>query len=132
MVLTFDDLPAQRAQSLPSRRIVEISEELVALLVSREIPGIGFVNENKLEVDGRLDPGRVELLEFWLTAGLELGSVIVRVDGRAVRLTDELLRVVRSKRPGQSVLLGIFEPATGRRRDVPLKLGELGSGPVPK
>lgn len=74
MVLTFDDLPAQRAQSLHTERIVEINEKLVALLASREIPGIGFVNENKLEVDGRLDTGRVEQLELWLTAGLELGN----------------------------------------------------------
>ena len=62
MVLTFDDLPAQRAQVLSSQHIVEINQELVALLASREIPAIGFVNESKLEVDSRLDPGRVELL----------------------------------------------------------------------
>ncbi len=43
MVLTFDDLPAQRAQALSSQRIVEINQELVALLASREIPAIsGF------------------------------------------------------------------------------------------
>ena len=105
MVLTFDDLPAQRAQSLPSKRIVEISEELVALLVSREIPGIGFVNENKLEVDGRLDPGRVELLEFWLTAGLELGNhSYSHPDLHSTPLENYLTDILRGERVTRPLL----------------------------
>ncbi len=74
MVLTFDDLPAQRARALSFERIAEINRKLVALLAKRKIPAIGFVNENKLELHSRLDPGRVELLELWLEAGLELGN----------------------------------------------------------
>jgi peptidoglycan/xylan/chitin deacetylase (PgdA/CDA1 family) len=38
------------------------------------IPAIGFVNENKLHVDGAVDSSRVRLLELWLDAGLELGN----------------------------------------------------------
>ena len=74
MVLTFDDLPAQRAQGLPEARISEINERLVALLSERKIPAIGFVNENKLEIDGRTDEGRTAMLDGWLAAGLELGN----------------------------------------------------------
>ncbi len=83
MVLTFDDLPAQRAQSQPQARIVEITDGLLAALRQqrparggqmRQIPAIGFVNEDKLESDGRVDPARVKLLERWLDAGLELGN----------------------------------------------------------
>lgn len=74
MVLTFDDLPAQRAQFLPEDRVAEINERLVELLASRGIPAIGFVNEDKLEVEGEVARRRVELLELWLDAGLELGN----------------------------------------------------------
>ena len=74
MVLTFDDLPAQRAAALPEARIREINERLVALLVEEEVPAIGFVNEDKLEIDGEVARGRVALLESWLEAGLELGN----------------------------------------------------------
>ena len=74
MAVTFDDLPAQRAQAIPETRIRSISAGLVGLLVSEQVPAIGFVNEDKLYVDGVPDPARVELLERWLEAGLELGN----------------------------------------------------------
>ena len=74
MAVTFDDLPAQRAQALPGVRVQAISTDLIELLVSEQVPAIGFVNEDKLYVDGVLDPTRVELLERWLEAGLELGN----------------------------------------------------------
>ena len=80
-------------------------EELVALLVSREIPGIGFVNENKLEVDGRLDPGRVELLEFWLTAGLELGNhSYSHPDLHSTPLENYLTDILRGERVTRPLL----------------------------
>lgn len=74
MVLTFDDLPAQRAQAQPQARIVEITNGLLSVLAKGDVPAIGFVNENKLEANGKLDPARVELLERWLDAGHELGN----------------------------------------------------------
>lgn len=74
MAITFDDLPAQRAQALPEPRILAINEGLVKTLTDQQIPAIGFVNEGKLHVDGALDPARVRLLELWLDAGLELGN----------------------------------------------------------
>ncbi len=72
MVLTFDDLPAQRAQSQPRELLDEITAGLLRAL--GEDPAIGFVNENKLYVDGALDPARVRHLERWLEAGAELGN----------------------------------------------------------
>ena len=74
MAVTFDDLPAQRAQALPEARLKSISADLVGLLAFEQVPAIGFVNEDKLYVDGSLDPARVELLELWLEAGLDLGN----------------------------------------------------------
>ena len=105
MVLTFDDLPAQRAQALSSQRIVEINQELVALLASREIPAIGFVNESKLKVDSRLDPGRVELLELWLDAGLELGNhCYSHLDLHHTPLDDYLADIARGEEVTRQLL----------------------------
>ncbi len=73
IVLTFDDLPAQRAQSRPER-LVEITDGLLRVLAEEEIPAVGFVNEIKLYADDELQPERVELLERWLDAGVELGN----------------------------------------------------------
>lgn len=74
MVLTFDDLPAQRAPHLPEERIAAITGGLLATLGEHRIPAVGFVNEDKLEIGGAVDPGRVRLLERWVEAGLELGN----------------------------------------------------------
>jgi peptidoglycan/xylan/chitin deacetylase (PgdA/CDA1 family) len=74
MVITFDDLPAQRAHALPEERVLAINEGLVALLSDQAIPAVGFVNEEKLFSSGAPDPARVRLLELWLEAGLELGN----------------------------------------------------------
>lgn len=74
IVLTFDDLPAQRASRLPEGRIASILPRLADELAAGEIPAIGFVNEEKLRVDGELRAERVRLLEEWLDAGLELGN----------------------------------------------------------
>ena len=49
MALTFDDLPAQRAEALPPERVVEMNRRLVAALERQGIPAVGFVNEVKLE-----------------------------------------------------------------------------------
>lgn len=74
MAITFDDLPAQRAHALPEARISAINQHLVRLMSDQGIPAIGFINENKLYVDGAVDSSRVRLLELWLDAGLELGN----------------------------------------------------------
>lgn len=74
IAITFDDLPAQRAQHLPEGRIEQITRGIVGTLAAYRIPGVGFVNEDKLEVDGNVSPARVALLERWLDAGLELGN----------------------------------------------------------
>jgi len=73
VAITFDDLPGNTTQlgtSIASR----VMSDLVAVLVKQQVPAIGFVNEGKLYIDGRLDTARVGLLEQWLNAGLDLGN----------------------------------------------------------
>ncbi len=83
MVLTFDDLPAQRAQSQSRDLLDEITGGLLRALArqrppaggpAEHIPAVGFVNESKLYVNGAVVAERVKLLERWLDAGAELGN----------------------------------------------------------
>ncbi len=105
MVITFDDLPAQRAAGLPEDRIAEITERLVALMVERRIPAIGFVNERKLEIDGQLDEGRRAMLVSWLEAGLELGNhSYSHPDLHQVPVEDFLADIERGERVTRPLL----------------------------
>ncbi|MDA8017245.1 MAG: polysaccharide deacetylase family protein [Thermoanaerobaculia bacterium] len=74
MVLTLDDLPSQPSQVHHEERMERITRDLVGFLQQQEIPAIGFVNESKLIVEGKISPNRVQMLEAWLSAGLELGN----------------------------------------------------------
>jgi peptidoglycan/xylan/chitin deacetylase (PgdA/CDA1 family) len=46
----------------------------MAQLRQADVPVVGFVNENKLEVDGQVQPARVQMLRDWLDAGYGLGN----------------------------------------------------------
>ena len=72
MSITFDDLPVVRAASAESARGITI--KLLKNITAEKIPAVGFVNENKLERDGKVDPAMVALLKMWIDAGLELGN----------------------------------------------------------
>jgi peptidoglycan/xylan/chitin deacetylase (PgdA/CDA1 family) len=73
MAVTIDDLPvAAGVTEVEDQRAV--TDRLLSVLGARGVPAVGFVNESKLEVDGRVDPARVALLESWLDQGLELGN----------------------------------------------------------
>ena len=74
IALTFDDLPVVSRTRRDLAFQERVTADLLATLVRRRAPAIGFVNENKLEVDGVADPSRVALLRAWLAAGLELGN----------------------------------------------------------
>jgi peptidoglycan/xylan/chitin deacetylase (PgdA/CDA1 family) len=74
MAITVDDLPASRSHALLLARQEYVTRNVVASLARHGVPAVGFVNEVKLEADGRVDPGRVALLEQWLDAGMELGN----------------------------------------------------------
>ena len=74
VAVTFDDLPAlaQGDRSVATHQ--RITDRLLRSLAEHRVPAIGFVNEEKLLTDGRVDPRRVALLRRWVDAGLELGN----------------------------------------------------------
>jgi peptidoglycan/xylan/chitin deacetylase (PgdA/CDA1 family) len=73
IAVTFDDLPvASTRHDIGTWK--EITNKLLKTISSDRIPAIGFVNENKLLIDGQRDENRIELLRMWIKAGLELGN----------------------------------------------------------
>jgi peptidoglycan/xylan/chitin deacetylase (PgdA/CDA1 family) len=72
VALTFDDLPFL-ARGLPLLSVQTKSRALLDALRARQVPAIGFVNEDKLLVAGEMD-ARTALLSAWLEAGMELGN----------------------------------------------------------
>ncbi|HST57160.1 MAG TPA: polysaccharide deacetylase family protein [Longimicrobium sp.] len=74
VAVTFDDLPgvSQRGRSVEEH--TRITDGLLRQIAEQRVPAIGFVNEEKLLTDGRVDARRVELLRRWARAGLELGN----------------------------------------------------------
>src|SRR5216684_1980184 len=79
VAITVDDLPG----AVPARGswaavgdlkdLQGINRAITQILKSHHAPAIGFVNEWKLQVSGERD-ARVELLQWWLDAGLTLGN----------------------------------------------------------
>ena len=76
IAVTIDDLPWQRIDTAPQspQQQAEGHRRLLAQLRQAAVPVVGFVNEDKLDVDGRPDPARVAMLRDWLDAGFELGN----------------------------------------------------------
>jgi peptidoglycan/xylan/chitin deacetylase (PgdA/CDA1 family) len=74
VAVTVDDLPTASVitQSLDTDE--EVTRGLLAAIRRHAVPAIGFVNEAKLQREGRVEERRVALLKQWLDAGLELGN----------------------------------------------------------
>ena len=70
--VTIDDLPVTAVSAGGNWK--DVTDHLLATLRAYRVPAIGFVNEQKLYVNGTLDSSRVALLSAWLNAGHELGN----------------------------------------------------------
>jgi serine protease Do len=56
-------------------------------------------------------------------AGLEVGDVILKIDGRTVEGSADLSRTIRALKPGTKVTLGIWRG--GKSRDLPVTVAEF-------
>jgi len=72
--VTMDDLPLNIALHVSTTEMKSIVEKLIFKIRAEGIPVVGFVNENKLEVNGKLDSQRVNILKTWLGSGIEVGN----------------------------------------------------------
>jgi peptidoglycan/xylan/chitin deacetylase (PgdA/CDA1 family) len=98
MAVTFDDLPWV---SVIADRVDLARPSTTSLLESlrrHRVPAIGFVNEDKLERDGVVQPARVGLLEAWVAAGFELGNhTYSHIDLHSAPVDDVIADVVRGE-----------------------------------
>jgi peptidoglycan/xylan/chitin deacetylase (PgdA/CDA1 family) len=74
IAVTIDDLPWARLDEMAPADLQQRHQRLIGQMRRAGVPVVGFVNENKLEVDGKVDPRRLAMLEDWLDAGYELGN----------------------------------------------------------
>lgn len=74
IAITIDDLPWQSLGTTLSDDWRPWHDKLIAQLKQADAPIIGFVNEQKLEVNGHVDPARLAMLDDWLAAGFDLGN----------------------------------------------------------
>jgi peptidoglycan/xylan/chitin deacetylase (PgdA/CDA1 family) len=74
ITVTIDDLPWQRMATTSPESLRTRHAALLEQLRLGGVPVTGFVNEDKLEVDGIVQPERVAMLEAWLDAGYTLGN----------------------------------------------------------
>lgn len=103
IAITIDDLPWQTIARTPAAALQERHAQLLAQLRAAGAPVVGFVNEDKLEVEGQVQPARLAMLRDWLDAGFELGNhTYGHVDLHEVGLPafeDAVLRGERQLRP---------------------------------
>jgi len=112
MVVTIDDLPTGPPGWHTHAEKVVLTDRLIAVLKHHRVPAIGFVNEDKLEVDGKNDPARLALLEKWLDAGFELGNHgYSHLDLHRVEASTWMEDVLRGER--------VLRPLLAQRDDAP-------------
>ncbi|MGO1070255.1 polysaccharide deacetylase family protein [Lysobacter sp. CA199] len=103
IAMTIDDLPWVRLPAVSTASIIADHRRLVAAIRQAGVPAIGFVNEGKLEADGKVEPERLAMLRDWLDAGATLGNhSYSHADLHAVGLPayrDDILRGERQLRP---------------------------------
>lgn len=74
IAVTIDDLPLNAASKVNNAELRRVTVRLLDQIQRFGAPVTAFVNENKLEVNGRRDPERVAILKLWLDAGAALGN----------------------------------------------------------
>jgi len=74
VAITIDDLPFVRMGSMNNAFLGLRTLNLLNALVKNHAPATGFVNMNKVYVDGNLDSVRYYLLKIWLLKGFDLGN----------------------------------------------------------
>ncbi len=103
ITVTIDDLPWQRMATTSPDALRTRHASLLEQLRRGNVPVVGFINEDKLEVDGVVQPERVAMLAAWLDAGYLLGNhTYGHVDAHVVGIPafeDAILRGERVLRP---------------------------------
>jgi peptidoglycan/xylan/chitin deacetylase (PgdA/CDA1 family) len=75
VAITIDDVPigGARWSGDTPEVVTRINEGILAALKESDVPAIGFVTEQRLQVAGQID-ARVAVLRSWVASGMELGN----------------------------------------------------------
>jgi len=99
IAITIDDLPWVSFDGLDEAMLEQRHRQLMTAMDATAVPVTGFVNEDKLEVDGRLQPQRLRMLGDWLERGHVLGNhTHGHVDLHAVGLEDYQQAILHGER----------------------------------
>ncbi len=74
MCITVDDLPTVAYGTNRATHQWTITKGIVQALVKYDAQGIGYVNERKLYLNGVLDSTGLQILDYWLSNGQDLGN----------------------------------------------------------
>jgi peptidoglycan/xylan/chitin deacetylase (PgdA/CDA1 family) len=74
IAITFDDLPMNTKYLEDGKQWIEQTQKLLSTIKKFNIPAVGFVNEYRLYVNNVLDSTRLNALQLWVDADLELGN----------------------------------------------------------
>ena len=74
VAITIDDLPLNSKLYPQAKDQKRFTIRLLKTLKNNRVPAIGFVNEKKLYKNNKIDPVKVEILNLWLQAGMDLGN----------------------------------------------------------
>jgi serine protease Do len=134
-VMSENSIPVGLAFSAP----LEALKKLLEKRKSASTPYLGVAVEELWQQDSkmidRFPPQFEGLLVKVLQAdgpaargNLKLDDMIVSADGKNVRLTDELLRIIAKKQPGESLELNVVSLNGAGQRKATITLGKLEVG----
>ena len=103
VAITFDDLPVV-SEGFTLVEAEAETDRLLSVLRRHHVRVIGFVNEDKLELNGEV-AGRTQLLERWLDAGMDLGDHgYGHISFQTTPLADYEMNVLKGERVTRRLL----------------------------
>jgi peptidoglycan/xylan/chitin deacetylase (PgdA/CDA1 family) len=106
VAITIDDLPLQGIGRFPKSETKTIFYRLIDQIKEKRVPVTGFVVKSRLLTDGKYDDDKIDLLNKWLDAGLDLGNhTFSHPSANEVSLKDYEVNIVN----GDTVLRGVIE-----------------------
>lgn len=73
IAVTIDDIPILSRTPVSAEEVATVNAGILKALRANGVKAVGFVNEDRLLVRGKVDAG-IEVLDAWLSAGMELGN----------------------------------------------------------
>lgn len=73
IAITIDDLPLMSRTPYSTEDAAAANASILKTLQKHGVTAVGFVNEDRLLVRGKVDAG-IDILDQWLVAGMELGN----------------------------------------------------------